>query len=106
MVIYHPNSHDYLPPPFFGRLTPSVHWNQIHLIIGLTLNLRRLSLWQEGGSQCEISLKFLNNGKRERSMKAISGSLVFFQDQLSCAMDIYPNVEKVHIEPPSAGSGG
>ncbi|MCL0041405.1 hypothetical protein M1N08_01500 [Dehalococcoidia bacterium] len=28
---------------------------------------RRLSLWQEGGSRCEISLKFLNTGKQEEA---------------------------------------
>ena len=27
-------------------------------------------------------------------------------DHVGLLMDIYPNVEKVHIEPPSAGSGG
>jgi hypothetical protein len=64
MVTYHPNSQDYLPPPIFGRLTPWVHRNQIYIIIGSAFEIRRLSLWQEGGSRCEISLKFLNTGKQ------------------------------------------
>ena len=56
LVIYHLH---------FQEVGPWVHRNQIYIIIGSAFEIRRLSLWQEGGSRCEISLKLLNTGKRE-----------------------------------------